>query len=118
MDAIVVLESFLGTRVGLFIGLTVVVFGFAAMMTGQALAVTWRSPWQGVGYCFLLGAANRFMDYALFHGALLSPVGYVIGTVTLLVICGVAYRATRARKMVSQYPWLYERSGLLSWRDK
>jgi hypothetical protein len=25
---------------------------------------------------------------------------------------------TKARKMVCQYPWLYERSGLFSWRDR
>jgi hypothetical protein len=25
---------------------------------------------------------------------------------------------TIARKMVSQYPWLYERAGLLAWRPK
>jgi branched-chain amino acid transport system ATP-binding protein len=29
-----------------------------------------------------------------------------------------SYRLTKARKMVSQYPWLYERSGLLNWRAK
>jgi len=23
-----------------------------------------------------------------------------------------------ARKMVTQYPWIYERAGLLSWREK
>jgi uncharacterized membrane protein YdcZ (DUF606 family) len=112
------MESLLGTRIGVFLGLNVVVFGFAAMMTGQALAATWRSPWQGVFYCLLLGAANRFMDYALFGGALLSPGGYVVGTSALLIIFGFTYRATQARKMVAQYPWLYERSGLLSWREK
>jgi hypothetical protein len=25
---------------------------------------------------------------------------------------------TQARKMVKQYPWLYERSGLFSWRER
>ena len=30
----------------------------------------------------------------------------------------LAWRLGRARKMVSQYPWLYERAGWLSWRAK
>ena len=29
-----------------------------------------------------------------------------------------AYQVTRARWMVTQYPWLYERAGLFSWREK
>jgi len=28
----------------------------------------------------------------------------------------VAYRVIRAHKMVTQYPWLYQRAGLFSWR--
>ena len=118
MEIILLIESLLGTKLGVFLGLNVLVFGFAAMMTGQALAATWRSPWQGVFYCLLLGAANRFMDYALFEGALFSLGAYIVGTLALLIIFGFAYRAKRARKMVAQYPWLYERSGLLSWKDK
>jgi hypothetical protein len=30
----------------------------------------------------------------------------------------LGYRTTRARQMTRQYPWLYERTGLLSWREK
>ena len=118
MENIMGSESLLGTSLGVFLGLNVLVFGFAALMTGQALAATWRSPWQGVFYCLLLGAASRFMDYALFGGMLLSFGGYVFATLVLVIIFGFAYRATRARKMVVQYPWIYERSGFLSWKEK
>jgi hypothetical protein len=46
----------------------------------------------------------------------LSASGYLIDLVVLLSIGLFAYHATRARKMVSQYPWLYRRSGLFGWR--
>ena len=55
---------------------------------------------------------------ALFGGQLLSLTGYIIHTAILTVICLAAYRMTQARKMVKQYPWLYERSGLFSWRER
>ena len=54
----------------------------------------------------------------LFGGALLSPVGYLIDAATLAAIGLFAFRFTRAYRMVSQYPWLYERSGLFGWREK
>jgi len=43
---------------------------------------------------------------------------YLIDTATLAAITALAWRLARARKMVSQYPWLYERAGPLSWRDR
>jgi hypothetical protein len=49
---------------------------------------------------------------------LLSPAAYLIDTATLAAIALLAWRLGRARKMVSQYPWLYERVGWLSWRAK
>ena len=36
----------------------------------------------------------------------------------LLAIASFAHRVTRVHRMVSQYPWLYERSSPLSWRTK
>ena len=62
---------------------------------------------------------NRYDDdFALFGGELLSPTAYVIDTAVLAGIALFAHRLARARKMVAQYPWLYERAGLLDWRDK
>lgn len=101
-----------------FVVLTVAVMGFAAYMTGYAMAQTWKPAWHAVAYALLLGAADRFLAYALFDGALLSAPGYVIDTTVLVVITLFAYRVTRARRMVSQYPWLYRRAGLFSWRDR
>ena len=46
------------------------------------------------------------------------PAAYLIDTATLAAIALLAWRLGRALKMVSQYPWLYERAGWLSWRAK
>ena len=112
------MESLLGTTLPVFIGLTVFIMGFAAFMTGQALANTWRPYWHAVPYCFLLGFADRFLTWGLFEGELLSPSGYLIDSLALLGIATIAFRLTRARRMVTQYPWIYERSGPFSWREK
>lgn len=112
------MASLLGNPFGVYVGLTVCLMGFAAFMTGQALAVTWKPAWHCVAYALLLGLADRFLAYALFDGQLLSLSAYLIDAVTLLGISLLAWRLGRARKMVSQYPWLYERAGPLSWRAR
>lgn len=112
------MEALLGTSVGVFVGVTVGVMGFAAYMTGQALANTWKPMWQPIVYGALLGAGARFLIYALFGGKLLSLSGYLIDSTALMLIGLFAYRVTQARKMVTQYPWLYEQAGLFGWRQK
>jgi len=100
-----------------FIALTVVAFGGAALMMGRALADTWRPGWQNVVYGLLLGVANRLFQNFLFGNDVLNLVAYIIGTAVLIGAAVVAYRATLAHKMVTQYPWLYQRTGLFSWRQ-
>ena len=103
---------------GVFIGVTLCVMGFAAFMTGQAVANTWKPAWHAVGYALLLGCADRFLVYALFDGQLLSLAGYAIDSAVLIAIALAAFRMAQARKMVQQYPWLYVRAGLFAWREK
>ena len=112
------MESLLGTTWQVFIGITVVIMGFAAAMTGQGLANTWRPIWHVVLYCILLGGADRFLVFGLFEGELFLLSGYLIDTVVLIAISLLAYRLTQVNRMISQYPWLYERAGLFAWRDK
>lgn len=100
-----------------FIGVTVILFGFAAYATGRALAITWRPARWAVFYTALLGLFDRFIHYSLFDGELLSLPGYLIDTAVLILISLAAYRITQAAKMVQQYPWLYRRAGLFSWRE-
>ncbi len=108
------MEALLGTSLGVFIGLTVIIVGFAAWMTGQALALTWKPFWHALIYCVLLGFADRFLTFGLFGGELLSLSGYLIDTAVLSAIALVGFRFNRARALVRQYPWLYRRSGLFS----
>ena len=107
----------LGTSIWVFVGITVIVIGFAAFMTGQASANTWKPAWHTIIYCLLLGFTDRFLIFALFDGELLSPTGYLVDSTVLIAISLFAYRLTKARKMVGQYPWLYRRSGLFGWKS-
>jgi branched-chain amino acid transport system ATP-binding protein len=112
------MAALLGNSLQVYFGLTMCLMGFAAFMTGQAIAITWKPVWHALGYALLLGFADRFLAYALFDGHLLSIPAYLIDTATLAAIAALAWRLARARKMVSQYPWLYERTGPFSWRSR
>jgi uncharacterized membrane protein HdeD (DUF308 family) len=101
-----------------FVGVTLVLAGGAAHLTGQAMAQHWRSRWLVVLYMCLLGLANRFVVYALFDGPLLSLGDYLVDTAVLIAIGSLSYQRTRARYMVRQYPWLYEPRGPFGWREK
>lgn len=107
-----------GASAGSFLGLTLLLFGAAALATGRALALSWRPAWQAVPYALLLGLGDRFLLFALFDGELLSASGYGIAAAILLLLALAGYRLTRARLMVRQYPWLYERAGPFSWRGR
>jgi len=99
--------------------ITILLVGFAAFLTGLALANTWRPAWQMLPYGLLLGFADRFLVLGLFdHTDGASISGYLIDTVYLLIVGFAAYRLTQASKMVTQYPWLYERAGIFGWRKK
>ena len=111
-------EALVGTSWGVFLGVTLILMGGATYLTAQALANTWRPVWQVFFYVPLLGFADRFLVWALYEGDLLSWTGYGIDTLLLLAIGLVAYRITKARRMVEQYPWLYERVGLFGWRER
>jgi len=107
-----------GVPLSVFIGLTVVLMGGAGWMTGQALARGWTSAWLILPYGVLLGLVDRFLTWGLFQGELLSLSGFVIDSAVILAIGAMAHRFTRTRMMVAQYPWLYDRKGLLTWCEK
>jgi hypothetical protein len=111
------MEGLLGVTWPVFISVVVFLFGFAALMTGQALAQTWRPYWHAIPYSALLGAGAQFAGYALFEGSLVAT-GWLVDFLVLLALASLAYRVTLAHKMVNQYPWLYERAGLFTWRRK
>jgi len=104
--------------VGVFLLVTIFLGGGAAWLSGRAIALTWRPVWQVAAYMVLLAAVVRFLYYALFEGTLLSLHYYVVNLVILLIIAGLGYRFTRVGQMVTQYSWMYERAGPLSWRKR
>jgi hypothetical protein len=102
----------------LFALVTVMMGGWAAWMTGRAMAMTWQPFPLTVLYFLLLAAAVRFIHYALFEGTLLSAHYYLVDAAVVTAVGLLGYRVTRARQMTTQYRWLYERTGPLTWREK
>ena len=111
------MRAILGGDTGPFLGMTML-FAIAAVLTGRAMAETWRPPWQVVPTALALAAAERFLLYALFEAKLSSLGGFAAASVLLLAAIAGSYYGARARKMVRQYPWLYEPNGPFGWRAK
>jgi hypothetical protein len=100
-----------------FVGLTLIMFGWVGYMTANALAKMWRPWWHNVVYALMLAFANRFLEVALFQGSW-SWLGYIVSAVYLTAIMLLAYRVALSRGMVTQYPWLYERASPIGWQEK
>ena len=102
----------------LFLLVTVLMGGWAAWMTARGIARTWRPYGLCVLALLVLGLAVRFIHFALFQGTLLSLHYYVVDALVVLAIGSLGYRYTRTRQMTTQYRWLYERTGPLTWRER
>ena len=105
-----------GLRV--FLALTVIIGGGAAFLAGRGLAKGWKPHWRVFFYMALLAGAVRFFHYALFEGRLLSLYYYLVTYAVLVAAASLGYRMMRTEQMVTQYPWLYQRTSPLSWRDR
>lgn len=103
---------------GIFVLVTIVLGGGAALLAGRAIAATWRQWWQVVVYMLILGGAVRFIHFALFGGTLLSPHYYAIDSAVCLAAGLIGFRAARASQMVRQYRWINVPDGPLRWRRK
>jgi hypothetical protein len=112
------MSALLGTSIAVFVGVNLLVVGLAAFLTGQSLAQSWRPAWQVIGWSLVLAAFSRFLIYGLYGGELLSLSGYLASVLSLCLIAGGSYYLYRARKVVQQYPWLYERAGPFGWRER
>ena len=97
---------------------TVCLGGGAAWMAGRAIAQTWRPMWHVVAYMVLLGAAVRFIHFALFGADLIAPLSYAVDTLFLILVGCLGWRVMRTTQMVTQYYWLNERAGPFSWRAR
>ena len=97
---------------------TGVIGGGAAFVAGRAIAQTWRPFWHVLVYMAMLGAAVRFVHFALFEETFLSPVLYAEDTLYLMLVGALAWRMTRAAQMATQYDGLFERTSPLTWRAR
>jgi Domain of unknown function (DUF6867) len=110
--------SYDGNSIWVFVLLTLIIGGGAAALTGRAIASAWRPWWQVVGFALLLGAAVRFLHFALFEGTLLSLTHYVADTAICLACSLIGFRLMRVSQMVSCYGWINERADLFAWRRR
>ena len=92
--------------------------GGAAWLAGRAIARTWRPISHVLASMAILGAAVRFVHFALFEGNLLALPAYLADTLFLALVGSLAWRITRTTQMVRQYNWLYRRTGLLTYRER
>jgi uncharacterized protein DUF6867 len=95
-----------------------VIGGGAACLAGRAIARTWRPMWHVVAYMAILGAAIRFVHFALFEGNLVALPAYAADTLFLGLVGCLAWRITRTTQMVRQYSWLYRRTSPVTWRER
>jgi len=98
--------------------LTVIVGGGAAVLMGRNFANNWRPVGNVIAAALGLALGVRFLHYALFWEPLLSLPGYALDAAVCVAGALLGYRWRRTRQMTSQYYWLYERTGPLTWRDK
>ncbi|WP_412051203.1 DUF6867 family protein [Hoeflea sp. Naph1] len=104
--------------IGEFIFVTMILGGGTAWLTGRAVATTWRTPLQLVGYMFILGLAVRFIHFALFSGTLLSPYYYMVDFIIIMIFAFLGMRFTRAGQIAQQYSFAFDRAGPFGWRRK
>jgi hypothetical protein len=97
---------------------TGIIGGGAATLAGRAIALTWRPYWYVLAYMLLLGAAVRFLHFALFSAHILAPESYLADTLYVMMVASISFRITRTNQMARQYPWLYERTGPFTWCEK
>lgn len=102
----------------LWIGVTVILGGWTAWMTGRGIALAWKPIWLAALAALPLTVAVRFVHFALFEGSFLSPRFYLVDLAVVLAFALFAHRYTRTTQMARQYRWMIERTGPLSWRAK
>ena len=104
------MEALLGTTPGVFIGLTLILVGGAALLAGRAIGDNWKPARQVVAAALGLALVDRFLIFALFEGELLSLWGFIFHFLVLAALGLVAWRITQVSRFVNQYPWRYRRT--------
>jgi uncharacterized protein DUF6867 len=102
----------------IFVFLSVALGGGAAWLAGRRAALNWQPWWLVVVYMVILGAAVRFIHFALFASRLLSLHYYLVDTAVCLLFALVSFRIMRVRQMVTRYDWINEHAGVFRWRRR
>jgi hypothetical protein len=89
-----------------FLAITLGLGGIAAVMSGRALALIWRSRWTILFAMLLLAMAVRFLHYALLGEELLSGRAYTIDFGLLFCFAWLGFSWTRRGQMKRQYGWV------------
>ncbi|MGB8106923.1 MAG: DUF6867 family protein [Pseudolabrys sp.] len=103
---------------GVFLLVTIILGGGAALLAGRAIALTWRPAWQVIGYSLVLAGAVRFIHFSLFGGSFLSFHYYLVDAMFCMGFAYLGFRTARKSQMVRQYRWLNEPDGPMRWRRK
>ena len=103
---------------GVFLLVTIILGGGAALLAGRAIALTWRPAWQVIGYSLVLAGAVRFIHFSLFGGSFLSFHYFLADAIFCMGFAYFGFRAARKSQMVRQYRWLTEPDGPMRWRRK
>ncbi len=103
---------------GIFLLVTIILGGGAALLAGRAIATTWRPWWQVFVYGLMLGLAVRFIHFSVFDGTLLSLHYYLVDSVFCMAFGLLGFRTARVRQMTAQYRWINEPAAPLRWRRK
>lgn len=98
--------------------LTVIMGGGASFMAGRAIARGWQPIAKAILAMIPMAIAIRFLHFALFDGQLTSVYYLIVDFLVLIAAAALGYQLTKAAKMVSQYPWLYEKAGPLGWKSR
>src|SRR5262245_15784439 len=99
-----------------FLLVTLLIGGAAGLLSGRAVAQTWRPFWQVPFYMLGIAAGVRFCHYALFGEILLSLKNFAVDFAVALLASAAGYRLVRTGQMARQYGWLFRRAGPFGWR--
>ncbi len=102
----------------IFLVMTIILGGGAAFMAGRSLASGWKPIGLLLAYMVPFTAGMRFLHFALFEATLTSLHYFITDGLIFVASALLGYRLMRVAQMTTQYPWLYERSGPLTWKNK
>jgi hypothetical protein len=101
-----------------FLFLTIILGCGAAFMAGRSLASGWKPLWMVFAYMVPFTLGMRFLNFALFEYSLTSLHYFIAHGLLFAGAAYLGYRLKRVAQMTTQYPWLYEKSGPLAWKNK